>query len=155
MTKMTQKNAIAYVLENCDVPEDVKERLVSIHTALEKKASHKSNKPTKTQVANEGFKEIILANMEHDRLYTVTELTKEMPFGEELSTQRVSALVRQLKEVGKVERIEEKRKAYFKVVQSTSTQREHNAPFFNAPIYRKSQLNDACSRPGALLHSKA
>lgn len=116
MTKMTQKNAIAYVLENCDVPEDVKERLVSIHAALEKKASHKSNKPTKTQVANEGFKEIILANMEHDRLYTVTELTKEMPFGEELSTQRVSALVRQLKEVGKVERIEEKRKAYFKVV---------------------------------------
>jgi hypothetical protein len=31
MTKMTQKNAIAYVLENCEIPADVKEKLVSIH----------------------------------------------------------------------------------------------------------------------------
>lgn len=116
MTKMTQKNAIAYVIENCEIPADVKEKLVSIHVSLEKKASHKSNKPTKTQVANEGFKNVILENMEHDRLYTITELVKEMPFGEELSNQRVSAIVRQLKEAGKVERIEEKRKAYFKVV---------------------------------------
>jgi len=36
-----------------------------------------------------------------------------MPFGEELSSQRVSAIVRQLKESGKVVRTEEKRKAYF------------------------------------------
>lgn len=117
MTKMTQKNAIAYVLDNCTLPTEVEEKLVSIKTALEKKSAKSGErKPTKTQVANEGFKEIILANMESNRLYTVTELAKEMPFGEELSNQRVSALVRQLKEVGKVERIEEKRKAYFKVV---------------------------------------
>ena len=73
-------------------------------------------KPTKTQIANEGFKEVILANMESGRLYTITEITKEMPFGTELSTQRVSALVRQLKESGKVVRTEEKRKAYFSLV---------------------------------------
>lgn len=117
MTKMTQKNAIAYVLDNCTLPTEVEEKLVSIKVALEKKSAKSGErKPTKTQVANEGFKEIILANMESNRLYTVTELTKEMPFGEELSNQRVSALVRQLKDAGKVERIEEKRKAYFRIV---------------------------------------
>ena len=114
---MTQKVALNYVVENCELPEEVKAKIESMIVALEKKSAKSGErKPTKTQVANEGFKEIILANMESNRLYTVTELAKEMPFGEELSNQRVSALVRQLKEVGKVERIEEKRKAYFRVV---------------------------------------
>lgn len=112
--KMTQKNAIAYVLANCELPADVEEKIVAIHTALEKKSNSKGErKPTKTQIANEGFKSIIVDNMESGRLYTVTELTKEMPFGEELSTQRVSALVRQLKESGAIVRTEDKRKAYF------------------------------------------
>jgi DNA-binding transcriptional regulator GbsR (MarR family) len=41
-----------------------------------------------------------------------------MPFGEgvELSNQKVSSLVKQLKDAGKVERFEEKRKAKFRVV---------------------------------------
>ncbi len=112
--KMTQKNAITYVLENCEIPKEVEEKLISIKAQLEKKSAKSGErKPTKTQVANEGFKEIILANMEHGRLYTITEIAKEMPFGEELSNQRVSALVRQLKEAGSVVRTEEKRKAYF------------------------------------------
>ena len=116
-TKMTQKIAIAYVIDNCDVPEDVMEELVSMKAQLEKRSAHKGErKPTKTQIANEGFKATILENMEPGRLYTVTELTNEIPFGEELSTQRVSALVRQLKEAGSVVRTEDKRKAYFSLV---------------------------------------
>lgn len=112
--KMTQKNAIAYVIENCEVPSDVMEKLVSIKASLEKKSAKSGErKPTKTQIANDGFKQIILDNMEKDRLYTITEIAKEMPFGEELSNQRVSAIVRQLKEKGEVVRTEEKRKAYF------------------------------------------
>ena len=114
MTKMTQKNAIAYVLEHCELPHDVAEKLVSMKAQLEKKSNKSGErKPTKTQIANEGFKAIIVENMEPNRLYTVTELAKEMPFGEELSSQRVSALVRQLKEAGAIVRTEEKRKAYF------------------------------------------
>ena len=113
-TKMTQRIAINYVMDNCELPEDVKAKVESMLLALDKKsAKNGERKPTKTQVANEGFKEIILANMEPNRLYTITELVKEMPFGEELSNQRVSALVRQLKDAGLVKRTEEKRKAYF------------------------------------------
>ena len=120
MTKMTQKNAIAYVLDNCTVPDEVREKLEGMKAQLEKRSAKTGErKPTKTQIANEGFKETILANMEPNRLYTITELVKEMPlakeipFGEELSGQRVSALMKQLKDAGKVIRTEEKRKAYF------------------------------------------
>ena len=109
--KMTQRIAINYVMENCELPEDVKAKFESMLLALDKKSGER--KPTKTQIVNEGFKEIILTNMEPNRLYTITELVKEMPFGEELSNQRVSALVRQLKDAGLVKRTEEKRKAYF------------------------------------------
>ncbi len=114
MTKMTQKNAIAYVIEHCELPTEVEAKLVSMKAQLEKRSAHKGErKPTKTQIANEGFKACIVENMESGRLYTVTELAKEIPFSEELSVQRVSALVRQLKEAGAVVRTEEKRKAYF------------------------------------------
>ena len=114
MTKMTQKVALNYVIENCELPEEVKAKIESMTVALEKKSAKSGErKPTKTQVANEGFKAIIVDNMEHGRLYTITEIAKEMPFGEELSNQRVSALVRQLKDAGVVVRTEEKRKAYF------------------------------------------
>ena len=115
--KMTQRMAITYALENCTLPEDVKAKFESMLVALDKKSAKSGErKPTKTQIANEGFKEAIVNGMERDRLYTITELVKEIPFGEELSNQRVSALVRQLKEVGLVKRTEEKRKAYFSLV---------------------------------------
>lgn len=115
--KMTQKNAIAYVLENCELPNDVTEKLVSMKTQLEKKSNKSGErKPTKTQLENEVFKACILENMESDRLYTITELTKEIPFGVELSVNKVSALVRQLKDAEKVKRTVDKRKAYFSLI---------------------------------------
>ena len=51
--------------------------------------------------------------MEEGRRYTITEMCKEFPFAEELSNQRVSALITQMKKADLVERIEEKGKAYF------------------------------------------
>jgi hypothetical protein len=48
-------------------------------------------------------------------LYTITDLIKTIPALADLTNQRVSALVRQLIADGKVERIEEKRKAYFRL----------------------------------------
>ena len=103
--RMTQRMAINYVMDNFgdNLPTEVKEKFEAMLVALDKKSNRSGErKPTKTQVANEGFKEIILASMEVDRLYTITEMVKEFDFGEELSNQRVSALVRQLKEAGKV-----------------------------------------------------
>ena len=76
-----------------------------------KNASDK--KPTAQQVANDGIKTAILDAMEPNRLYTITEIQKEVEACAELSNQRVSALMRQMKEDGLVVRTEEKRKAYF------------------------------------------
>ena len=52
--------------------------------------------------------------MENGGLMTVTDIQKSCKELSELSNQKVSALVRQLKDDGKVEKVEEKRKAYFK-----------------------------------------
>ena len=81
------------------------------------KKNSAEKKPTAVQVANEGIKSAILEGMEPNRLYTITELIKEIPECADMTNQRVSALVRQLKDDGKVERVEEKRKAYFRLAQ--------------------------------------
>ena len=79
---------------------------------LAKKNSAES-KPTAQQIANVAIKSAILEAMEADRLYTITELQKSIPECAELSNQRVSSLMRQLKDSGMVIRTEDKRKAYF------------------------------------------
>jgi DNA-binding transcriptional ArsR family regulator len=75
-------------------------------------------KPTAKQTANDGIKTAIVEALTADpnRLFTITELTKTVPnLPEDMTPQRMSALVRQLKEAGVVERIEEKRVAYFRI----------------------------------------
>ena len=85
---------------------------------LAKKNASGTGKPTAVQVANEGIKSDILECManEPNRLFTISEMQKVFPCCAELSNQRVSALVRQLVADGKVERIEEKRKAVFRYI---------------------------------------
>ena len=70
-------------------------------------------KPTAQQVANEAIKQAIVEGMERDHLYTITDIQKNVPACAELSNQKISALVRQLKDDGVVVKTEDKRKAYF------------------------------------------
>jgi hypothetical protein len=72
-----------------------------------------SRKPTKAQEENEGIKSAIVNGMEKGKAYTITDLIKSIPEISDLTNQRVSALVRQLKDEGLVVRKEEKGKAYF------------------------------------------
>ena len=73
-------------------------------------------KPTAQQVANVALADAILDALAADpnRLFSISEMMKEIPACADLSNQRISAVVRSLKESGKVERLEEKRKAYFR-----------------------------------------
>jgi DNA-binding transcriptional regulator GbsR (MarR family) len=80
---------------------------------LEKKNSAEK-KPTAQQTANKGIQEQILEGMESGKLYTITDLIKTIPVCADLSNQRVSAIVRGMKDNGIVVRVEDKRKAYFK-----------------------------------------
>lgn len=73
-------------------------------------------KPTAKQVVNDGLKTAILNAMESGHGYTISELRKAVPelaADENMTSQRVSALVTQLKDAGMVVRTEDKRKAYF------------------------------------------
>ena len=73
-------------------------------------------KPTAVQIANENLKETILEIMANEptRLFTISELLK---FDElaEFTNQKISALMRQLVADSKVEKIEEKRKSFFRI----------------------------------------
>ena len=77
-----------------------------------KNASEK--KLTPTQKENLTIQGAILNYMETNVLYTITDLLKSVPECAGMSNQRVSAIVRIMREDKKVERIEEKRKAYFR-----------------------------------------
>lgn len=114
--KMTKKDyfntllTIEAVSSNADLVAFINHEL----ELLDRKNSGEK-KPTATQLANDGIKNAILESMELEKLYTITDFIKNVPECAELSTPKVSALVKQLKDAGIVVRVEEKRKAYFKL----------------------------------------
>ena len=113
MEKMTNKKALNYVLANYEVPADVKEKIEGMIAQLDKKSS-KDRKPTATQTENIGFKSAIVEHLKDTgKTSTISDLMKEVAELEGLTNQRVSAIVRQLKDEGILIRTEEKRKAYF------------------------------------------
>ena len=119
--KITKRESFTEIKEI--LAELGKERLVKVMEheleLLAKKNASGEGKLTATQIANEGIKGEILECMEKEpnRLFTISEMQKFFPCCAELSNQRVSALVRQLVNDGKVERLEEKRKAVFRIAQ--------------------------------------
>ena len=76
-------------------------------------ASNGTRKPTKTQIANEGIKEEILAHMTAGTSYLISDMMKMFPTLAEYPSQKIVALVRQLVNEGKVTREVVKGKAYF------------------------------------------
>ena len=110
--KMTYVKALEIAIKAVEDNKEVAEKLEALKASVAKKNSAE-RKPTATQKTNEGYKEAILAYMEVGKKYTITGLMKGVVELADLSNQRVSALVRQLKEDGLVLREEEKRKAYF------------------------------------------
>ncbi len=84
---------------------------------LAKKNASGTGKPTAVQVANEGIKNEVLECMaeEPNRLFTISEMQKVFPCCAELSNQKLSALVKQLVADKKVARVEDKRKAFFRI----------------------------------------
>ena len=114
MTNAIALNIAIEVLGAEDKYTEVVEKLQKMLVQVEKKNSTE-RKPTATQKENAGLKDAILYSMEIGKQYTVTDLMKSVAELDGLSNQRVSALVRQLKDDGKIEREEIKRKAYFSI----------------------------------------
>ena len=109
------KDIIAVLEENGLLTEDRKAFLEKRIEVTEKKNASKGGekKLTKEQEQNEVYKTEILAEMEKDKSYTISDMLKIFACCETLSQNKVNALVKQLKDAGKVVRTEVKGKAYF------------------------------------------
>ena len=85
---------------------------------LAKKNASGVGKQTATQKANEELKSAILAEMskEPNRLFSVSEMIKIFPCCNDLSLPKVTAVVTQMHKANVIERVEEKRKAYFRYI---------------------------------------
>lgn len=112
--KMTKAQMFAQIKANYNLSAD---EITFIDHELELLAKKNSaeKKPTAQQTANAAIAEAIVAklNAEPNRLFTITEIIKEVPECADLTNQRVSAIVRGLIGIS-VERVEEKRKAFFR-----------------------------------------
>ena len=113
--KMTQRDyfneiiALAEANDRDDLVKFAKDRI----EALDKKSANK--KPTKTQEENEILKAEILNVMSTEGM-TISDIQAKSEKLVGLSTSKMSALLRLLKNDGKVERTVDKKKAHFSLV---------------------------------------
>ena len=94
-------------------PDEVK--FIDHEIELLTKRTSADGKPTAKQVANDGIKAAIYAEMEADTLYSITDMMKKLPCCADLSNQKITNLVKQMIPE-QVERVVEKRRAYFRKV---------------------------------------
>ena len=114
MKKITKRERFESLLNMTEVQADPgMVEFINHELELLARKNSSEKKPTAQQVANEAIKQAIVDGMERDHLYTITEIQKNIPECAELSNQKITALVRQLKEDGLVVKTEDKRKSYF------------------------------------------
>ena len=121
MTKMTKRDwfeAIAKVVEGSEYAHK-DEALEFIAHEVELLQNRRSaSKLTATQKENVAIREQIkVALVEVGKPVTITELTKAVPTMAEYSNQKLSALLRQMKDAGEVVKTVEKKKAYFSLAE--------------------------------------
>ena len=114
--KITKREMFTMMMEKYNFTEEERAFIEHEIELLDKKKSGE-RKPTATQIANEGLKEIIMEVLNStEEMLTVTDIIKSHADLAELSNQKVSSLMTQLKDAGKVEKVVEKRKSYFKAI---------------------------------------
>ena len=115
--KMTKRDYFNTLLGIAEVKaNDELVKFIEHELELLAKKNSSEKKPTAVQVANEGIKSVIIETLaENGKMMTISEMQKVNAELGELSNQRISALIRQLINDEKVIRVEEKRKAYFKI----------------------------------------
>ena len=114
--KMTKRDYFTAIRSKYPLTDDEK-AFIDHELELLAKKSGGDKKPTAQQVANDSIKTAIIEGMTPNRLYTITEIQKEIPECAELSNQKISALMRQLKEANLIVKTEDKRKAYFSLAE--------------------------------------
>ena len=116
MTKKETINLLIDVLMGNKEVEDVQifiDFLIHERGLLERKSSNSGQ--TKTQKENEILKEKIVETLkELNKFSTITEIQENNTELADLSNQKISALLKQLVDTDVIEKVIEKKKAYFK-----------------------------------------
>lgn len=130
--KMTYITALDYALAEIakietEEPEKVEEvvaKLEQLRASIAKK-SNTEHKPTKTQLENKTLLDKVLARMEPDKKYTISEMIKVFPELEGMFPSKVSAVLKPALDTPKdgvvpagalIHREEIKGKAYFSII---------------------------------------
>ena len=116
--KMTKKDYFKQIMSKYPLTAEEVKFVEHEIELLDKKNVNKSGekKLTAKQKENETFKVEILGIIS-DEAHTVSEILKSGNFPDEMTNQRISALLTQLIGEAKVLRTEKDRKAYFKAVE--------------------------------------
>ena len=117
MTKRDYFNALLNITEVKANPELVKFVEHELELLAKKNASGEG-KQTATQKENEIIKSGIVEELENEpeRLFTITEMIKEFDCCKPFVNQKISNLANQLVKEGRIAKIEEKRKSFFKAL---------------------------------------
>ena len=125
--KMTKKEMFAQIMANYALTDEEKAFIQHEIELLEKKNTRRdgSKAMTATQKANEILKARIVEILSKaEKPMSVSEIAKSDSELAELSGQKVSAIITLLKNDGIVKRVEIKRKAYFKLIDSSEEEEE-------------------------------
>lgn len=112
--KMTYVDALTFAIENGNLPTEVANKLDALRTQQVKRNTAEK-KPTAKQVANEVLAEQVFEILQP---VTISDILATGRTDNSVSNQKASALVKMLVDAGRVERITDKRRAYFKVKES-------------------------------------
>ncbi len=114
-TKITKRMVLEHLIENYANDTMVVDYAKHEIELLDKKASNKQ--PTKTQIENEGLKDIIVEVLKNaTEPMTINDITSANEKLVNLSNQKISALLIQLIGSNLVVRTSDKKKAYFSIV---------------------------------------
>lgn len=115
--KATKIETINAIIEKYGVSGEDKTFLEHEIELIQKRNEYKSDKPSKRQKENESVKDALLALFVAGEKYTATDLANALGIDPNTNTtyspQKVSALLRQLKEAGAVVSDSIKRRTYF------------------------------------------
>ena len=115
MKKLTKIDMFTLILKELSDPTQI--AFIEHEIELLENKKMVSRKPTQTQKDNEILKlDIVKLLQTSGKSFTITELQKNVSSIENLSNQRVSALLTQLVNSGTVSKTYEKRKAYFSAI---------------------------------------
>lgn len=131
MTKVEMYNAILAFIDGYPLPnintDQMSDFIRHEISLLQSKAARASSKPTKTRTENMKIKgKIINALTRIGKYVTISEMQEAAPELAEYTNQKLSALMRQMVEVGTVVKCVEKKKSYFTIAQA-DTEGEANS----------------------------